>query len=332
MATLGGRFLFDQPIQFDGNTVLIGNENSNIVSGTSNCAIGLQATVGGGNESFGAGANVSIDGSGCVGVGSLISLATSQVVVAAGQALSVVGTLATSVVMVGNSIQLIASATPTNPVRQCYVMGSTITVDHDAAQAVIIGCSLPMAQFTTNSVIIGDNLTHSQYGANTLFGPEQSVILGTHHTIFGNTPGVLIGGYCTAYADSSNGIGIGLSVILGDATHPGNGVAIGNGATLVCTGSNCGIALGKGASAGDNEFIVGKSDNSGVLNASIHHFAVLGYNGGNINTISVRDDPADGFTGLTIVYNASGTYSNQTIRAKAVGSLVAGDVVLFIHP
>jgi len=59
----------------------------------------------------------------------------------------------------------------------------------------------------------------------------------------------------------------------------------------------------------------------------IHYFAVRGYNGAALDTIRAVDDPSvSGETGLTVVFNSAGAFSNKTLKAAVAppgGSLLA---------
>jgi len=117
-----------------------------------------------------------------------------------------------------------------------------------------------------------------------------------------------------------------ISIGNGSAIPLGLTAAIALGISTNATGSYA-IALGASAVAGANTMIVG--DNTNLLRA-IHQFTVRGHNGGVLDTISAIDNPASEAFGLTLVYNADGTFSNKTV--KGLVSPPVGAILLYVDP
>ena len=72
----------------------------------------------------------------------------------------------------------------------------------------------------------------------------------------------------------------------------------------------------------------------------MHQFIVRGLDTSTgpytaINTLLVTDNPGSGATGLTIVYNSGGTFSNKIVNAAAVTGVTGipdGSLVLYMNP
>lgn len=229
---------------------------------------------------------------------------------------------------VGSTFRDGADASPTN---NCSVMGDHITLTPNSDRSVMIGNQLTTGTENSYNVIIGGGITLSQ-------ADWWSVVLGSINTMgFASPACVLIGRQSSIGEHSYNTIALGTTSTIGDnSPHSlaALGGSVGNTATSAmamglfasATGSYA-IAFGASAIAGANTMIVGDNANGAT---AMHLFAVRGYNGGVLDTISAIDNPADGSFGLSIVYNASGTYSNKTIKGAV--SPPVGSILLYADP
>jgi hypothetical protein len=179
--------------------------------------------------------------------------------------------------------------------RDSVFIGCPGNVEPEFQSIVSIGCNHTIHGLQTDSLVIGSNnyLGNGALYTTQPIGGYGNILVGARSTVFdGAVMATAIGFYATA-------------------------------------SGSCSIALGPFASAGANEFIVGISDISS-LDRSIHRFAVRGYNNGALDTLTAIDNPTDGYTGLTVVYNASGTYSNKAVQAAV--SPPPGSLILFVAP
>ena len=224
------------------------------------------------------------------------------------------------VVVIGDSMRLLAS-TSGNPTQAVVSIGDHhLLTGPFVDQVVAIGSRITLPSMVS-TVAIGDHIVI------TTGGTGYDVFIGSLLTI-GSAVGLsVVMGYNVIVGDGAQCIAIGPTVSI-----PANsrGIAIGPGAQTTSDTHHWAIALGAAAVAGNDEFIVGASNHIEDPDSSIHHFQVQGYNGGNLNTIDAIDNPASGDIGLSIVYNAAGTYSQKTVHASA--SPTAGKLLLYIDP
>jgi hypothetical protein len=206
----------------------------------------------------------------------------------------------------------------------------------------------------TNSVLVGDNLTTTTGSGDTL------VLIGTYISTDGRcTSNVCVGSQIALDGDVLDAY---YNVFLGywiAATEPHNTIALGDHITIGLQAQSClavgpsstigasltaaiaigpstnasgsyAIALGASAAASANTMIVG--DNASATTA-IHQFAVRGYSGGVLDTISAIDNPAvAGETGLTLTYYDGANVSNKTLKASTLALLPANSLVIYVDP
>jgi hypothetical protein len=201
-------------------------------------------------------------------------------------------------------------------------IGSSVNVVEPSSHLVAIGDNLNLTGLA-NSVVIGQQITLTSVGTS------DNVIIGNDILFSGGTFGIGVAiGWSIRVEEDGQGIVIGPNTHIGSGTY---GVAIGPAAQVAAVDATkwC-LALGAYAEAAGGECIIGHSDN--VLNPSpsVHLFAVRGYNGADLDTIAAIDNPADGSTGLSVVYNTGGTFSNKTIKAAA--SPPVGSLLLYVDP
>ena len=229
-----------------------------------------------------------------------------------------------------------------------YVYGSGNTISAGLAHVLVSG--------DANSVVVSTatmGVGLAVYGtSNTVTNMDVSSIIGQNNTVNGGTycdTLVVIGYGNTVTNDGTNSSRAGTIVIGGSNVLPAGGgtiIAIGNGISAVVGNSDSGgiligldtaltattatgIAIGDYASAGNNQCVIGCCSPDGYPFKSIHQFIVRGLDiSGNaaIDTINVIDTPAAGSSGLTVVYNTSGTFTNKTLKAALAppaGSLLA---------
>jgi hypothetical protein len=183
--------------------------------------------------------------------------------------------------------------------RNSVFVGSVGTAGTEFETIVSIGCNNKVGGLQRDSTIIGsqNRLGNISYTTPPLGGPS-------------------LGGYG--------------NVLMGALLYVPDDVVMATAIGYYASANgNCSIALGPFASAGANQFIVGVSDITS-LDRAIHTFAVRGYNVGALDTLLAIDNPADGYTGLTVVFNAGGTYSNKSVQAAAAPP--PGSLLLFVAP
>jgi hypothetical protein len=228
----------------------------------------------------------------------------------------------TKFVMVGSNIT-VGGGTGIHS-SNVHVIGDTITVGGGAAYTLVIGNNLVVASNSQASVVIGNFRTFNE-------SLNSSVVIGTSGTVGRLNNSVVIG-----YGHNISTLNAPV-ICIGNVNTiaPGHGnfgaLVIGDHSTSTATLAYS-IALGFMASAGDNEFVVGHSDPV-TSYAAMHKFIVRGFNvagNTNIDTINVIDNPADGSTGLTVVYNSAGTFTNKTLLAST--SPPAGSLLAYFAP
>ncbi len=224
------------------------------------------------------------------------------------------------IILMGSS-NTITDPAPAAPTASVICLGDNNTITGPlVTDAFVLGSTISITSIGS-IVAIGDSIT-----ASSASGTAQMICIGSNITSTAAGLSIIIGMNASAGLDSQCiAIGPGVSIAANS-----RGIAIGPGATTTSDTHHWAIALGLNASAGNDEFIVGKSNTAGDPDSSIHHFQIQGYNGGNLNTIDAIDNPAAGDTGLMIVYNTAGVFSNKTVHASA--SPPAGALLLYIDP
>ena len=336
--------------------VILGHGDSvwgNGTSGTQFVAVlGSSITVGkvGGNSSL------------VQAVGAHITVGVSPLNVSCyGNAITV-GDTSADVVAIGDALTIAAS------VDNACVIGHSNSTDVSTSDLVIIGHTNSLTTVSgtppTAVVCIGN--------ANTVSGPfiDHVVVQGSSNSVSGMNTSTIIG-----QSNTVVGGGSGLDVIIGDGNHIGTvtmvvvighnntipdsagalvaigngcsiapglgglgGIMIGAGANLISAGGYA-IAIGASASAGNNQCVIGHSDPAQQFQA-MHRFIVRGLDVSTgpftaIDTLNVNDNPLAGSTGLGIVYNSAGTFSNKTVNAAAVTGVTGipnGSLVLYMNP
>lgn len=113
-----------------------------------------------------------------------------------------------------------------------------------------------------------------------------------------------------------------------------NIVCLGSGSSVVCSPNTPGIAIGYGASATDNECIVGSYDPLSSVDGSIHTFEVKGnntaYGSVAVDTLKAIDNPASGFVGLFATFNDGLSVTSKQMQATA--SPPIGSLPIYIDP
>jgi hypothetical protein len=190
------------------------------------------------------------------------------------------------------------------------IMGDTISIDsHGDSYCVAIGQSLTLGgtdnTAAVSTVVIGSNIT--------VRTAASVVAIGEGITIPGNLS-----------APAASVIAIGFSIDL-SGNYGFGGIAIGNNPTIAPGGYS--IAIGTYASAAIGQCVIGANTGSSGYQP-IHTFIVRGLTTGSVavDTINANDAPASGSSGLSVVYNESGTLSNKTLKAAVSppgGSLIA---------
>lgn len=190
--------------------------------------------------------------------------------------------------------------------------------------------------------VVSGLFTGSTSSGGVDIGSNDCFVAGYNNIIHGNHTGdiaigvsVVLGLPAVPNAYAYN-VGIGHDVAINNALGCTRSIGIGDG--IVITNSNAiaigtgttvsgldGIAFGHGATATASQFIVGDS-----TNGALHYFAVRGNNGGVLDTIRAIDTPADGETGLTIVFNAAGSYTNKTVKGAVAPP--GGSILLYMDP
>jgi hypothetical protein len=147
------------------------------------------------------------------------------------------------------------------------------------------------------NVYVGVNIVDNVNKGN---ADTYQVALGTNITVQGSRV-VVIG------ASAASSAGITSSVVLGPSANVSHSYAMVFGAGATSTGAN--------------QVVFGLSGGGTPGLCAVHQLVVRGYNGGNLNTLDVVDNPAGsgdpnlGVSGLTIVYTQNGTVSNKTLKA-----------------
>jgi hypothetical protein len=254
-------------------------------------------------------------------------------VVAIGSSISCYATLASlidlssHVVLVGDQITVGVGEGSSN-VGASYVqaIGSLISIPDRSPHLAVLGDTITFSTGgSTDCVAVGqslflggtDNTAISNTvatGSNISIGCASSIVaIGNSITIPGNLP-----------APAANIIAIGFSIDLA-GNYGFGGIAIGDSAAIAPGGYS--IAIGSYASAAIGQCVIGASTGSSGFKP-IHQFIVRGLTTGSVavDTINANDGPAAGSSGLSVVYNESGTLSNKTLKAAASppgGSLIA---------
>jgi hypothetical protein len=310
----------------NGKLVVVGYTNQ--ASGQSSSVYGSDNTIQDGSLSVNVVGNSNVVNSGTVEslvVGSNNTLATG----------------ADRAVVTGYHIT-VSSGDPGHAAAFCVASGSLIQVGILSQETVAVGHTVTVGERTLDVVAVGDGLTVTddcQYitvlGSNSQVGKTgdpgisyivsigasndltlcagTSNVVGSNNVFQANCQGHVLGNANTFQVDPEEDFN----------TY---GIAIGTGCTILSTGQIWAIAIGYHATAGDGQCIIGDSDNTVDPKPQIHYFAVRGYNGLALDTIRAVDDPADGESGLAVVYNAGGTFSQKMLKASAsppVGALLA---------
>ena len=181
------------------------------------------------------------------------------------------------------------------------------------------------------STILGQNNTVHGGGAG------YNVVIGDHNVVDSTSMSVIIGRGIHILDGNQSTVGavIAIGPAVSVAANYGGlgGIAIGGGANLISTGGYA-IALGFNASAGNNTCVIGHSDPASETGA-MHLFIVRGLNVSvgphvAIDTFIASDHPGSGQTGLTVVYNSSGTFSSKIINAAVTPP--GGSLLLYLNP
>ncbi len=224
-------------------------------------------------------------------------------------------------ILIGTGCAVLAASGSTP--YDCVLIGDTIVVSGpNSSDVVAIGRGIT-ASGILGGVFIGHDIT-----CNSATGTAYNVVIGDD-IVFPGDVGLLVAiGWSVSVGVDGQGIAVGTHAEIGASTC---GIAIGAAANATSADpTKWAIALGAHATAGAGQFVVGMSDNVLSPNPAMHYFAVRGYNGGNLDTISATDAPADGATGLAVVYNSGGTFSNKTVKAAA--SPPVGSLLLYVDP
>ena len=236
-------------------------------------------------------------------------------------------------------------------------IGLNNTVGHNSQQATVVGYNNTVSDNAPNCTLVGQMNAVSGDNTDTLIvlGYSNTVPSMTRTTVIGHFnaldvhqegsgDSVVIGNYNKGYFGLSFVIGyrvtlpfgsgsiiaMGAEITVANGKGGVGGILIGNGSTLTAN-TSIGIAIGVDASAGDNQCVIGDSDPTQIYN-TIHQFIVRGITGiiatgfTAIDTLNVIDNPTDGSSGLTVVYNSGGTFTNKTLKASVSppsGALIA---------
>jgi hypothetical protein len=165
-------------------------------------------------------------------------------------------------------------------------------------------------------------------------GGSEDVVIGNQHQLTGAGGCIVIGSRNVIPFSAGSIIAIGGGIVIAGGLGGLGALLLGNGSTTTAA-NNYSIAIGVNASAGENECVIGESDVTHTVGA-IRTFVVRGLDTsvpGNavIDTFKAIVNPAAGDTGVTLVYNAAGTYSNKTVRASA-SPVPVGSLLLYIDP
>jgi hypothetical protein len=319
MANLGGRFLLEQPIQFNGGVVLIGDKQSNVdVNSADIVALGNLIVI-----------EASVINSCVIGHNHAVDQSSSDVVLLghSNNVTTVSGDPCSFVVAIGSTNVIRGPNVNNFPIPMAIVcIGDTNTlVGPDLDHVVTVGSGNTVTSMARTTVVGHFNSIVPSAGS------ADSVIIGNYNS--GELGLSFVIGYrITLPFGSGSIIAIGAGITVGAGKGGLGGIIIGNGATLT-SNSATGIAIGPGASAGNHQCVIGLTEPtaaSAAIHQSIHQFIVRGLTGSGpftaIDTLNAIDNPAAGESGLTVVYNASGTFTNKTLKAALSppsGSLLA---------
>jgi trimeric autotransporter adhesin len=96
------------------------------------------------------------------------------------------------------------------------------------------------------------------------------------------------------------------------------------------------MVFGSGAtSTSNNQVVFGLSGGGSPGSQAVHEFVVRGYNGGNLNTLGVIDNPTDSgdpnlaVTGLSVVVIQNTALANKTLKAAPLANLPGGALVAY---
>lgn len=384
MANLGGKFLFDQPIQFEGDSVSIGDEHTFIDPSSSHCvALGAGATIGSnstGSIVAGAGSTVgntspnnTVLGQACtVGNGKSFNIVMGNTLVANGNA-SIVGGFH-SVCQSNEGIALGFFSIINGGSDNSIAIGSSLTLDVTSPGSILIGTTSTIETSCPSGIGIGQRLDvaspHAIVMGDTsqvIAGMDCSVALNANlnNTNATNTKAsIAINGYVgTAVMGSPLLItaNVGGNIALGSIIYGNTSVGctaingfIGAGSTTSVSinsslGQNCtsNVCIGGGSADGlvdavavlgtattSYEVVIGKAPT--ILDPS--HGVTLFHSPStilNVDLFAFSDSPISGSTGLTVIYNSSGTFLNKTVLAAAVTGVTGipdGSLVLYMNP
>jgi hypothetical protein len=317
-------------------SVVAGFHSSTSANGT--ISIGTFATIAAGSDASVAVGNVTVDVNSpyCVGVGQNIQIHSPQAIsigYQSGVGLNSTGSIAlgagstignsnSSTSAIGNAVIV-----GNGPGTRCAALGTNISFA-GGTDVLALGSNLTLAgPGLTSLVVIGAGNTATAFNTSTIIGTAitvnggagsgYDVVIGNNNTVGDTTLSTVIG----AFNIVPDNVGSVIILSSGTTIAPGHGalggVMIGGGATITSNAAYA-IAIGSAASAGDNQCVIGNS-NPAQSAIAMHQFIVRGLTAAAaaIDTINVIDNPAPGSTGLTIVYNAAGTFTNKTIKAAA---------------
>ena len=194
---------------------------------------------------------------------------------------------------------------------------------------IAVGFGNTVTNMATTTVI-GQNNT-----ITTAFGASEFIAVGSGNSTVDAGGSVILGHRNVLPAGSGSVLILGSGINQGAGTCGLGAILIGNGAGTTSNSADS-IAIGTNSQSSDNSCVIGHSDPT-VVTEAMHSFIVRGLDVSipasfvAIDTINVIDNPAAGSTGLTIVYNAGGTYSNKTVKAS-VSPIPVGSLYLYIDP
>jgi hypothetical protein len=202
---------------------------------------------------------------------------------------------------------------------------------------IVIGFAAATATTSDRNVVIGNGLASAALNSVAI---GYGAIAQSNCVSIGHTATIGVRTFNTVNIGGSVGTDVNRSITISGTVNNtttysvvlGNGSSVDaslTGAVIVGASSsvtgNYGIAIGLGVTAAANTCIIGET-----TAAPIHTFMVVGNNGAATSTISATDNPASGDTGLTLVYNTSGTFTNKIVRAAVTPP--GGSLKLYIDP
>jgi len=284
---------------------------------------------------------------------------TKIVSIGSGNTVQGPSSLKVTVVGAGNNVGDTLQVASSNTVVGCdndLGPGTSLTTCLGATNSISMD---PTASIASNMVLLGDNNRFSGTilcdndiavgTSNVISDMAASVIVGQRNNITGGLGGsnlivigdqnasgtvsfsIVMGNQISLPTGAAYVVALGSQITIGAGLGSHGGILLGRSANITAT-NNIAIAIGSYAEAGESQCVIGRSDVA-LATSAIHQFIVRGLDTGAsvaIDTLNVIDNPADGSTGLTLVYNAGGTYANKTV--KAAETPVAGSLLLYIDP